>query len=362
MSNPLRCRWGIIGAAVIARKFWQSVRWSENARLVGVASRRRERAAAFCDACQSRFAHQEQPLAFDSYEAMLDSTDIDAVYIPLPTGVREQWVVAAAARGKHVLCEKPCAVSAASMGRMLDACERAGVQFMDNVMFMHSARLEKLKQLLSDREKIGQLKRISSQFSFCADPSFFEGNIRMQMATEPWGCLGDLGWYNIRITLLAMNGQMPVRVRGNNLDGNWERPPIEFSGDLLFANGVTASLYCSFVNGNQQWVHFSGTRGYALIDDFTLPWFGNSSAIHYNSPQFNRSGFDFNYERYENRILTDEYSNAHPSGQEVNLVRNFSQLVLDGRVDSYWPTIALKTQRVMDALMKSARENAEIVF
>jgi predicted dehydrogenase len=231
---------------------------------------------------------------------------------------------------------------------------------MDNVMFMHSARLKKLTDLLADQDKIGQLKRINSQFSFCADPSFFEGNIRTQMAMEPWGCLGDLGWYNIRLTLIAMNGQMPVRVRGQNLDGKWERPPVEFTGDLLFADGATASLYCSFINGNQQWVHFSGTKGYAVIDDFALPWFGNSNAIQYHSPQFNRSGFDFNYERSDHRITADEYSNAHPSAQEVNLVRNFSQLVLDGCLDSYWPTIAMQTQRVMDALMKSARENSEI--
>jgi predicted dehydrogenase len=362
MPNPLQCRWGVIGAAVIARKFWQSVRWSENARLVGIASRSQERAAEFCHDCQTRFFVDLAPQIFDSYETLLNSPEIDAVYIPLPTGVREHWVIAAAQRGKHVLCEKPCAVSEESMGRMLDACERAGVQFMDNVMFMHSARLGHLKTLLADKEKIGQLKRINSQFSFCADPSFFDGNIRTQMALEPWGCLGDLGWYNIRMTLVAMNGQMPVRVRGQNLDGNWERPPVEFVGDMEFADGTTASFYCSFINGYQQWVHFSGTEGYAMIDDFALPWFGSSNSIHYNSPQFNRSGFDFNYERRGERIATNEYGNAHSSAQEVNLVRRFSQLVLDGKVETYWSRISFYTQRVMDALIRSARENSVIDF
>lgn len=360
MPETKHCRWGVLGTAVIARKWWQSVRWAENASLSAVASRHIERANDFCCECQSRFALPVLPRTFGRYEDLLDSADIDAVYIPLPTGLREQWVIAAAQRGKHVLCEKPCAVSEASMERMLDACERAGVQFMDNVMFMHSQRLKHLTTLLADREQIGQLKRICSQFSFCADPNFFADNIRMQMALEPWGCLGDLGWYNIRITLIAMNGQMPVRVRGQNLDGNWERPPTEFSGDLLFADGATASLYCSFVNGNQQWVHFSGTRGYALIDDFALPWCGNSSIIDYNSPQFNRSGFDFNYERRSQKIAIEEYSNAHPNAQEVNLIRNFSQIVLSGKPDPYWPMVSLQTQRVMDALMRSARENSMI--
>lgn len=362
MPDPLQCRWGILGTAVIARKFWQSVRWSENARLTGVASRSLDRAKQFCDECQWRFSVDPEPKSFGNYEALLDSAEIDAVYIPLPTGLRESWVIAAAERGKHVLCEKPCAVSNDSMERMLQACEQARVQFMDNVMFMHSDRVNKLKILLADKEKIGQLRRINSQFSFYADASFFEGNIRSRMALEPWGCLGDLGWYNIRMTLLALNGEMPVRVRGHNLDGNWERPPVEFTGEMLFANGVTASFYCSFINGNQQWVHFSGTQGCARIDDFTLPWFGNSNSIHYNSPQFNRSGFDFNYESRESIFSVDEYSNAHPSAQEVNLVRNFSQQVIKGVVDPYWPSISLQTQRLMDALMKSARENQELAL
>ncbi len=356
MPNNPTCRWGILGAATIARKFWQSVRWAENATLTGLASRDKSRCGQFRDECNERFTMKNPPSIFESYEALLQSPEVDAVYIPLPTGVRERWVVAAAENGKHVLCEKPCAVSEASMQKMIDACDRAGVQFMDNVMFMHSQRLSKLKAVLSDRERIGDLKRINSQFSFCADESFFGENIRLDMAMEPWGCLGDLGWYNIRIILAAMNGEMPVRVIGRNLDGNWDRPTTEFAGELTFANGVTASLYCSFVTINQQWVHFSGTRGTAMIDDFTLPWFGSRNLIHCTHPTFNESGFDFNFEKRSSQIITDEYSNAHPAAQEVSLVRTFSDLVIQGQRDSYWPTISQQTQTVMDALLKSAKE------
>jgi predicted dehydrogenase len=360
MSHTTLCRWGILGTATIARKFWQSVRLSENASLGAVASRRLDRAEEFCQESQIRFGIETSPVAMGSYEELVVSPQIDAVYIPLPTGVREQWVLAAAANGKHVLCEKPCAVSEHSMATMLAACEQAGVQFMDNVMFMHSERLNRLRSLLADNTKIGQLKRIHSQFSFCADERFLQNNIRLQMAMEPWGCLGDLGWYNIRIALVAKDDALPVTVTGNNLSADWDRPMSEFSGEMSFADGTTASLYCSFRAANQQWVHFSGSSGSALLDDFALPWYGSRNQIHYNSPQFNLTGYDFNYENRAESLSVDEYSNSHWSAQEVNLVRKFSELVLNGRADPYWPNIAQKTQTVMDALLRSAMEGRSV--
>lgn len=72
---------------------------------------------------------------------MIAAKDIDALYIPLPTGLRKDYILAAVAAGKHVLCEKPCGVNAAELREIIDACAAAGVQFMDGVMFMHSDRL-----------------------------------------------------------------------------------------------------------------------------------------------------------------------------------------------------------------------------
>ena len=68
------------------------------------------------------------------------------VYIPLPTGIRKEWVLRAARAGKHVVCEKPCAVSVRDLVEMLEACRRHRVQFMDGVMFMHSRRLELMRK------------------------------------------------------------------------------------------------------------------------------------------------------------------------------------------------------------------------
>src|SRR5206468_5203105 len=134
-------------------------------------SRSRQRAEQFIAECQASapFAQPPQPM---EYEQLLGSRDIDAVYLPLPTGVRKEWVLRAAAAGKHVLCEKPCGCSASELTEMLAACRASGVQFMDGVMFMHSSRLASMRQTLDDGTSVGDVRRITSQFSFLGSEDF----------------------------------------------------------------------------------------------------------------------------------------------------------------------------------------------
>jgi len=110
---------------------------------------------------------------------------VDAIYIPLPTGLRKEFVLRAAAAGKHILCEKPCATNAAGLEEMLAACRANSVQFMDGVMFMHSPRLARVREILDDGKSVGEIRRISSAFSFYAGGNFFRDNIRANGALEP---------------------------------------------------------------------------------------------------------------------------------------------------------------------------------
>ncbi len=121
------CRFGILGAATIARKNWQAIRSAGNATLTAVASRSRERAGQFIQESQASAPFPAVPRAC-GYSELLTSDDVDAVYVPLPTGVRKTWVLRAAAAGKHVLCEKPCATSAADLAEMIAACAKNNVQ------------------------------------------------------------------------------------------------------------------------------------------------------------------------------------------------------------------------------------------
>ena len=213
------CRWGILSTASIGHKNWQAIKQSGNGVVTAVASRNRKTSQQYIDFCQSKVGFDKTPRAWGNYEELLEDDNVDAVYIPLPTGLRKQWVIRAAEAGKHVLCEKPCAVSLADLQEMIAACADNGVQFMDGVMYMHSARLNSIRRVLEDPTMIGQLKRIASQFSFCAPDEFKTGNIRTNSELEPHGCLGDLGWYNIRFALWAMNYKMPKCVTGCMVSG-----------------------------------------------------------------------------------------------------------------------------------------------
>lgn len=365
MSTSL-CRWGILGTAHIARKNWKAIRNTGNSALVAVASRDHQRARQFIEECQEDVPMAPIPAACGSYQELLDRDDIDAVYLPLPTGIRKEWVIQTARQGKHVLCEKPCAISSDDLRVMLAACRENRVQFMDGVMFMHSQRLPLLRQTLDDGCSIGSIRRITSQFSFLASDDFLATNIRTSNVLEPLGCLGDLGWYNIRFSLCAMNEQLPQRVAGRVLawhnSGVGQDVPMEFSGEMFFAGGESASFFCSFRTGNQQWANVSGTQGYLHVPDFVVPFYGNEVSFETNAPVHRvRSCCDFSMESYPHRFAVHEYGSGMTNAQETNMFRTFAEIVISGQLQPRWEAQALATQQVFDALLSSARQDSSVV-
>ena len=155
---------------------------ASNCSLTAVASRDPERSRQFIAECQ-RFVRFDPPPPLGSYEELLAADDVDAVYIPLPTGIRKPWAIRAAEAGKHVLVEKPVGATSQDVRDILAACRRrCGVQFMDGVMFMHSRRMEQIREILADGQSIGALKRITSQFSFGVSSESFARNVRPQPA------------------------------------------------------------------------------------------------------------------------------------------------------------------------------------
>ena len=360
------CRWGILGTADIARKNWQAIALSGNATVAAVASRSLERSREFVARCQAARPLPGAPVALGSYEELLARSDVDAVYVPLPTGIRKEWVLKAAEAGKHVLVEKPVGVAVDDVRDMVAACERRRVQLMDGVMFMHSRRLDALRATLDDGESVGRVRRIASQFSFNADESFVGENIRGDGRLEPHGCVGDLGWYCIRFALWAMQHELPTEVGARLLaeDGRprGDEVPFELSAELLFAGGVSASLYCSFRTENEQWAVVSGTKGLLRVDDFVLPFFGDELRFEVTNSVFEKSGCDFDMRRRSRTVVVPEYGSGHPSAQEANMFRSFSSLVLAGRLDPQWGEIALRTQLVMDACLRAARSRRALTL
>src|SRR5215469_6715096 len=133
-----KLRFGFLSTARIGFKNWKAIRDSGNAVVTAVASRDIARARKFIAGMQAEAAFDTAPAAMGGYEELIASPNVDAVYIPLPTALRKEWVLRAAAAGKHVLCEKPCGINAADVEEMISACKRHRVQFMDGVMLMHN--------------------------------------------------------------------------------------------------------------------------------------------------------------------------------------------------------------------------------
>jgi predicted dehydrogenase len=364
--NKRPLRWGILGTANIARKNWKAIWNSGNGHVVAVASRDRERSKSFIEACQSEAPFASVPRALGSYEELIACDEVDALYLPLPTGIRGEWVRRAADAGKHVVCEKPCAVSVAELTELLAACRRNGVQFMDGVMFMHSARLPRIREILNDGKTVGPIRRITSAFSFRGSDEFFATNMRSLSGLEPHGCLGDLGWYCIRLALWAMEWRLPQRVCGRSLS-EFHHPrsqsPVttEFSAELFFEGGTTSSFYCSFLTENEQWAMLSGELGNLWVPDFVLPFSGAQVAFETGNAVFDVQGCDFEMQPGRRRWVVEECSHSHPTAQETKLFCNFAEAVASGSSNPLWPEMALKTQLVMEACQESGREQGRPV-
>jgi predicted dehydrogenase len=365
MDKP-KLRWGILGAANIARKNWKAIWNSGNGIVSAVASRELARAREFIEMCQSQAPFPQAPRAFSNYEDLVAAPDVDAIYCPLPTALRKPWLLRAAHLGKHIVCEKPCAPSTADLVEVLDACRRRRLQFSDGVMFMHSRRLQQMRAVLDDGQTIGRLRRITSAFTFIQSEEAFTTNVRSQSELEPDGCLGDLGWYCIRLALWVMNWRLPAQVTGRILSEarnkvSREPVPTEFSGELLFDGGVSSTFYCSFITEIEQWAIISGDRGHLRIADFVLPFLGEEVAFETSNPLFGVQGCDFTVQPRWHQWSVAEYSNSHPTAQESSLFRAFADRALSGQVEPAWPEAALKTQQVMDACRESAHAKGKAI-
>jgi len=156
MAETPKIRFGIIGCAQIARKISRAVLLAPNAALHAVGSRSLDKARAF--AAANGFPAGAK--VYDSYEAVLDDPEVDAVYLPLPTSLHVRWAVLAASKKKHVLLEKPVGLNVAEFDEIIAACESNGVQLMDGTMWMHHPRTSKMKEFLSDANLFGQLKSV----------------------------------------------------------------------------------------------------------------------------------------------------------------------------------------------------------
>jgi len=354
-----KLRIGFLSTAGIGRKNWKAILNSGNCVVSAVASRDAQKSREFIRECQAKNAFDRAPAALGSYDELLASPDIDAVYVPLPTALRKEFVIRAAAAGKHVLCEKPCGASAGGLEEMLAACRKHSVQFMDGVMFMHSPRLARVREFLDDGQSVGQIHRLACAFSFYSGDEFFHNNIRTNGALEPAGSHGDLGWYCIRFALWTLRWQLPESVAGKILSQSENLPgrpsaPTEFAATLFYPGGVTVEFYASFLAAKQQWVHVAGQKGWLRLPDFVHPFNSYEPQFEVNDKMVTVAG------DVKCPPGVDAAEFGHAAAQDARMWRAFANQIFSGSLNDEWPMWALQTQKVMDACLESAKQNRTI--
>ena len=254
-----RVRWGILSTADIALvKVIPGLRRSPRSEVVAIASREAERATAVADQLGI-------PRAFGSYEALLADPEIDAVYIPLPNHRHAEWTVAAARAGKHVLCEKPLALTAAQAQEMVDACRDAGVLLLEAFMYRHHPSWIAARELV-ESGRIGRLQAVDSWFSYFNDDP---RNIRNVRETGG-GALYDIGCYSVNLSRMLFASE-PTRVQATITRDPGLGVDTVTSAILEFDGGV-ATFTCSTRTESDQRVDIYGTEGRISIEiPFNIP-------------------------------------------------------------------------------------------
>jgi predicted dehydrogenase len=257
MSN---LRWGVISTADIGiTKVIPALQRAERCEVVAIASRRRDRGAA----PPARLGISR---AYGSYEELLASDEVDAVYIPLPNDAHAEWTIKAAAAGKHVLCEKPLALSSAQAEEMARACASAGVKLAEAFMYRHHPSWVEAVRLVRGGA-IGELQAVQSFFSYYNDDP---ANIRNRVE-HGGGAIMDIGCYCINLSRLLF-GAEPAGIKASVRRDPEMGIDIVASAILEFPGGGQSAFTCSIRAEPYQRVRIFGTSGRIEIEiPFNIP-------------------------------------------------------------------------------------------
>lgn len=242
-----KVNWGVISCAGIAEgSTLPGMLEADNAVLYAISSKTPEKLV--------RFQEKFNPVkAYDDYEALLNDPEVDAIYLPLPNSLHFDWAVKAAQHKKHVLCEKPLAITAEQVRALKQVFDDNGVLLMEAFASRHNPVLREIKQLM-DQGEIGKIKYIETHFCFNLKD---KTNVRW-VKELGGGATYDVGAYTIG-TIRYLLGKEPIEMHtigevdpATNVDGT--------SCILMaFDDGVMATSYCGF--------NSYGWSGYTVLGD-----------------------------------------------------------------------------------------------
>ncbi|HEY4384921.1 MAG TPA: Gfo/Idh/MocA family oxidoreductase [Ktedonobacteraceae bacterium] len=243
-------RWGILGAANIAvNAVAPAIQASSNGQLRAVGSRDVQRAA-------ERFSFAPDLQIYDAYEKVIADPEIDAIYIPLPNEMHAEWTMRALEAGKHVLCEKPLAITAEDGARMLEVAQKQGRLLMEAFMYrFHPQTIWALAQV--HRGEIGQVRLVRASFAF--NIRSHPENIRLS-AELAGGALMDVGCYGVNICR-AIYEQPPQVVAARMHVPHAASVDLATNAILDFGDGRYGMVDCSFEQPMRQSVEIIGEEG-----------------------------------------------------------------------------------------------------
>lgn len=261
--NEGMVRWGILSTANIGRKaVTPAIAASSNGELKAVASRSEGAARDYALA----FGIER---AYGSYEELLADADVDAIYVPLPNSLHHEWTIRALEAGKHVLCEKPLALSAQECLEMNDAAARSDRWLMEAFMYRFHPRIAAARELIA-AGRLGEVRLIRASFGFrVSDP----GNIRLQ-AELGGGALMDVGCYCIDVARLLL-GTEPLEAQAR---ATWTDSGVDLHLlGLLRFDTAYLQFDCSLDAVREEFVEVVGTEGRMRLDSAFLPGTGQTS-------------------------------------------------------------------------------------
>ncbi len=318
-------RLGLIGCSNIARRrTLPSLPAAGNTQLVAVSARSLERA--------KQFAAEFDAVAL-TYEEMLASPDVDAVYLSLPNGLHHEWTMKALRAGKHVLCEKPLTTSAAQAEELTDAAEQHQLVLRENFTFLHHPQHERVRGLVADG-RLGELRSFTAAFAI---PPLPDNDIRYD-PTLGGGALLDVGVYPLRAAQLLLGNDLSVAGASLRWD---ERSGVDVAGQVLLVagNGVFANLEFGFQHSYQSRYALWGSGALLSLDRAFTPPNNRQPVL-----------------RIDEQDHTEEIW-LPPADQFTLSIRSFAQAALSGAgtaVEAGWRDAAVVTARLVDEILRTA--------
>lgn len=332
-----RVRWGLLGTARINERLIPCLKRSPRSELRAVASRTQETADGFAAAWNI-------PQAYGSYETLLNDSTIDAVYISLPNHLHAEWTIQFADAGKHVLCEKPLALTTEQVERMMDAAERNNVILQEGAMMRFHPQIEFVRDLIA-QGTIGEILFARGLFTFLLER---EQDIRWNPEMGG-GSLWDLGSYSVRWfrTIFAAEPYEVVATQTSQRGVD-----AGFSGELHFANGSMAHFFSSFASFAHSEADVIGSSGRMTLD---MPWsnlLNSPSRVNWSRVMGERviGTFGDTVDNVQHGTHTFENVNAYQD--EVD---SMVSSILDGTPPKIPLTDSYNNTAVINALYASAR-------